>query len=242
MARRMRSKRAGDDMEIQEQRRATRRKIFAITAGAAVLGLGVSATLAAWTDTEWVFGGNGAGGPGIGTSTFEVQQNTVPPFADATWTDEEENPGGEIVFGIAALALSPGDAVYAPVALRTAVASVAGDVELQPAVPAAGVAVTDPDDLLLAALDVRVVTDDAPFTCDATAFSGAPGAPALIADGPLLTSGGSAAQSLLAAADSTQYYCFEVSLPDPFVPAAGSTVEDYMGLTGAPAWQFTATS
>ncbi|WP_394815517.1 SipW-dependent-type signal peptide-containing protein, partial [Clavibacter michiganensis] len=39
-------------MEIQEQRRATRRKIFAITAGAAVLGLGVSATLAAWTDTE----------------------------------------------------------------------------------------------------------------------------------------------------------------------------------------------
>jgi len=229
-------------MEIQDRRRATRRKIFALAAGGAVLGLGVSATLAAWTDTEWVFGGNGTGGPGIGTSTFEVQQNTVPPFDTGTWTDEEENPGGEIVFSLGALALSPGDAAYAPVALRTSLTSVAGDVELQPAVPAAGVTVTDPDELLLAALAVRVVTDDVAFTCDATAFSGAPGAPEVIADGPLLTSGGTAAQSLLAEADSTQYYCFEVSLPDPFVPAAGSTVEDYMGLSAAPAWQFAATS
>ncbi|MFG6443672.1 SipW-dependent-type signal peptide-containing protein [Microbacterium sp. P07] len=226
---------------MQEKRRATRRKIFAIAAGGAVLGLGVSATLAAWTDTEWVFGGNGTGGPGIGTSTFEIQQNSVPPFAAGTWTDEEENPGGEITFSPGALALSPGDEVYAPVALRSTPSSIAGEVALQPAVAAAGVAVTDPDDLLLAALAVRVATDDAPFTCDDTAFAGAPGGPAVIADGPLLTAGGTAEQEILAVAGSTQYYCFAITLPDPFAPATGD-VEDYMGLTAAPAWQFAATS
>lgn len=232
-------------MQTQDKRVTTRRKVFAITAGAAALGLGVTATVAAWTDTEWVFGGDGAGGPGVGTSTFSVQQNTVAPFAAGTWTDESDNPGGEIVFentGIDATALTPGDSVYAQVALRTSATSVAGDVELQPAVPAAGIAVDDPAGLLFAALDVRVVTDDVSFTCDATAFSGAPGAPALIADGPLASTGGSAMQALAATAGSVQYYCFEVTLPDPVPVAGGATIDDYMGLSIAPAWEFQAES
>jgi len=229
-------------MQNTDKRAATRRKIFAIAAGGAALGIGVSATLAAWTDTEWVFGGDGAGGPGIGTSTFSIQQNTVAPFAAGTWTDEADNPGGEIVFGPDALDLSPGDPVFAPVALRTSATSVAGDVELQPAVPAAAVTTVDPAGLLFAALEVRVVTDDAPFTCDATAFSGLPTAPTLIADGPLAATGGNAVQALAAASGSTQYYCFEIELPDGFAPAAGASVEDYMGRDVAPAWQFIAES
>lgn len=232
-------------MQTQDKRSQTRRKVFAITAGAAALGLGVTATVAAWTDTEWVFGGDGAGGPGVGTSSFSVQQNTVAPFGAGTWTDEADNPGGEIVFentGIDATALTPGDSVYAQVALRTSTTSVAGDVELQPAVPAAGIAADDPAGLLFAALDVRVVTDDAAFTCNASAFSGAPGAPALIADGPLATTGGSAMQALAAAAGSVQYYCFEVTLPDPVPLAGGTTIDDYMGLSIAPAWEFQAES
>lgn len=229
-------------MQNTDKRAATRRKVFAIAAGGAALGIGVSATLAAWTDTEWVFGGDGAGGPGIGTSTFSVQQNTVPPFAAGTWTDETDNPGGEIVFGPDALDLSPGDPVYAAVALRTSATSVAGDVELQPAVPAAGIVTTDPAGLLFAALEVRVVTDDAAYTCDPTAFSGAPGAPVLIADGPLASTGGSATQALAAGAGSTQYYCFEIELPDGFAPAPGTTIDDYMGLDVAPAWEFAAES
>lgn len=226
-------------MQVQDKRRVIRRRILAIAAGGAALGIGVSATLAAWTDTEWVFGGNGAGGPGIGTSSFSVQQNTVAPFAAGTWTDETDSPGGEIVFTPDATALTPGDAVYSPMALRTAPTSIAGDVELQPAESAGLPGVADPTGLLFAALNVRVVTDDAPFTCDDAAFSGAL---TLIADGPLATTGGSAVQPLLGEADSTQYYCFEVSLPDPLVLAPGTTAADYMGRTVAPAWEFTAES
>ncbi|WP_066039658.1 SipW-dependent-type signal peptide-containing protein [Herbiconiux solani] len=218
----------------------TRRKVFALAAAGAVLGIGATATLAAWTDSEWVFGGDGAGGPGIGTSTFEVQQNTVAPFNVPTdFVSEDTNPGGEITFGLDALDISPGDAVYSAMSLRTTATSLAGTVELQPAVPAAGIAVTDPDELLFDALEVRVATSATPIAvCDATAFSGAPGAPTVIADGPLGTTGGTATQALAAAAGGIQYYCFEVSLPDPFVPATGFTADDYMGLTAAPAWNF----
>ena len=229
-------------MGTRQERQLTTRKVIALAAGGAVLCIGVSATLAAWTDSEWVFGGNGAGGPGIGTSTFEVEQNTVAPFADGTWTHQEENPGGELSFGLAALALTPGEAVYAPMALRTAADSVAGTVTLQSAVGAAGVTADDPGGLLFDALQVRVATDADPFTCAASAFAGGAEDPAVIADGALSTTGGSAAQALAAEAGSVQYYCFEVSLPSPLVPAAGSTIEDYMGRSVAPAWQFVGAS
>lgn len=219
----------------------TRRKVFALAAGAAVLGIGATATLAAWTDSEWVFGGNGDGGPGIGTSSFNVQQSVEAPFT--AFDDQPDNPGGEMVFAPGALELSPGDSVYAQMALRTATDSIAGDVTLQPAVGAQGVVppATDPG-ILAAALDLRVVTNDIPFTCDVTAFSGLLGAPTLIADGPLVGTGGGVAQTLDALAGSTQYYCFEITLPDGFTPTPPSTVDDYMGLTVAPAWEFTAES
>ncbi|OYC95718.1 SipW-dependent-type signal peptide-containing protein [Microbacterium sp. Yaish 1] len=229
-------------MNTPTTRGTTRRKVFAIAAGGAALGLGVTATLAAWTDTEWVFGGNGAGGPGVGTSTFSVQQNTVAPFTTAAdWVDEPNNPGGEIVFGPDALNLTPGDTVYAAVALRTAPGSIAGDVELQAGVPAAGVTTNDAAGLLFGAMNVRVATATAAFTCDATAFA-AGAAATLIADGPLATTGGSASQPLVADAGSTQVYCFEISLPDPLTLAPGTTLDDYMGLTVAPAWEFQAES
>ena len=120
--------------------------------------------------------------------------------------------------------------------------SIAGDVTLQPSVPAAGIAANDPAGLLLGALEVRVATSDAAFACDVSAFSGVAGAPTVIADGPLATTGGSATQALDAAAGSTQFYCFEVALPDPLVPAPGAAIEDYMGVSIAPAWEFTAES
>ncbi|SDO91754.1 SipW-cognate class signal peptide [Microbacterium sp. ru370.1] len=231
----------GVSMENQK-RRLVRRRIFAVAAGGAALGVGVAATLAAWTDTEWVFGGNGAGGPGVGTSTFAIEQNTDPGFDPAAWTDEPANPGGEMVFsatGLLGTELAPGDSVYAAVALRTKTASIAGDVELQAAVPAAGIAGDDTGDLLFDALDVRVATSAIAFSCDASAFGGAT---TIIADGPLATTGASVTQALAEASGSTQYYCFEVTLPDPIPLAGGTTPEDYMGRAIAPAWEFVATS
>lgn len=233
-------------MDSRPQRTATRRKVFAIAAGGAALGLGVTATLAAWTDTEWVFGGDGAGGAGVGTSTFSVQQNTDATVDADSWTDETDNPGGEIVFaatGLDASALVPGDSVYAALALRTAPGSIAGDVELQAAVPAAGIVTDDAGGLMFDALEVRVVTDIAPIaTCDLSAFGGGAGDPALIAAGPLDAATATATQDLAADGASVQYYCFEVTLPDPLVLAAGTTLDDYMGLSVAPAWEFQAES
>lgn len=227
----------------QQKRRTVRRRIFAVAAGGAALGLGAAATLAAWTDTEWVFGGDGTGGPGVGTSTFAIQQNTdAPAFDEAAWTDEPDNPGGEMVFtadGILGTELSPGVSVYSPMALRTTSTSIAGSVELQAATPAAGITTTDPDGLLFAALDVRVATSATPFPCDASAFTG--GA-TVIADGALASTGGSVSQDLLEESGSVQYYCFEVTLPDPIPVAGGVGPAEYMGRTVAPAWEFVATS
>ncbi len=227
-------------MGTKNPRSATTRKVFAVGAGVAALSLGITATVAAWTDNEWVFGGNAAGdGPGIGTSTFEVQQNTDPAFDGAAWTDEEANPGGALTFGVDALALTPGDSVYAPVALRTTSDSIGGEVTLQTAVAAAGITADDPVGLLWDALDVRVATvaDDDAFTCDADAFSAG-----VIMDGDLGTAVATGPQLLAAASGSTQYYCFEITLPDPLPVAPGGNAEDYMGLTVAPAWQFEAES
>ena len=227
----------------QQKRRNVRRRIFALAAGGAVLGIGVAATLAAWTDTEWVFGGDGAGGPGVGTSTFAIEQNTdAPDFDAAEWTDEPDNPGGQMVFtaaGILGTELSPGASVYSSVALRTTATSIAGAVELQAATPAAGITTADSGGLLFAALDVRVATSATPFACDATAFAGGT---TIIADGALASTGGSVTQTLLEASGSVQYYCFGVTLPDPVPVAGGAVPADYMGRTVAPAWEFVATS
>ncbi|WP_228516879.1 hypothetical protein [Curtobacterium sp. VKM Ac-1376] len=99
---------------------------------------------------------------------------------------------------------------------------------------------TDDDDLLWNALRVRVAaTTSTAAACDATAFA----TPAnVVADGPLATTAGSAAQPLAAAAGSTQVYCFEVSLPrSPTLPS-GTTIDALQGRTAAPAWQFAAES
>lgn len=208
------------------------RKVFALLSAGLVVGVGASLTLASWTDTEWVFGGLD-GDANVGTSAFEVQQSTIAPFGAGTWVDRESNPGGELVFTTGALALAPGESVYAPVALRTTADSLGGSVTLNAAVAAAGIIVNDTDGLLWAALQQRVVTDTAPFTCDATAF----GSRTPFAVGALGTAAATTAQTqaLAAASGSTQFYCVEVTLP------SGSP-DTLQGRTVAPAWAFVSVS
>lgn len=93
-------------------------KIRALLASGLVLGVGATFTLAAWTDNEWVFGGAGPDGGTPGTKTYAMQQNTLAPFAEASWTDEPEANGGGLDFTIAAASMLPGDTVYAPFQLR----------------------------------------------------------------------------------------------------------------------------
>ncbi|ROS33314.1 acyl-CoA dehydrogenase [Curtobacterium sp. PhB78] len=229
--------RRADDTARRSRRR---NRVFALAAGGVLVIGGAGYTLASWTDTEWVFGGNGSGGPGVGTSGFEVEQNVTAPFAAAGFTSDETNPGQALRFTVDALALSPGSATYAPVALRTTADSIAGDLVLRAAVPASGVTVSDADDLLWNALQVRVAAiTDTTAVCDATAFD----VPwTSVASGPLGTAAATIARPLAAASGSTQVYCFEVSLPaSPTLPA-GTSVDALQGRTAAPAWQFAAES
>lgn len=224
-----------------------RKKVLALLAGGLVLGIGATATLAAWTDSEWVFGGNETGnGPGIGTSSFEVEQNVTAPYsaAGASFLQDETNPGQDMLFGIAALSLTPGDSVYAPVALRTVAGSIGGTVLLSAAVAADETAFVTPsadaNGYLLGALTLRVaVVEDTVTTCDATAFGvGAD----IIVTGALATAAATVPQSLTAESGNVQHYCFEVTLPTVPTLPVGVVVNDLQGLSIAPAWEFAATS
>ncbi len=229
------------------KRKRSLAKVLAISSAAAIAAVGVTGTLAAWTDTEWIHGGvTGSPAGTVGTSTFEVQQSTDAAFA--TWSSQEANPGGAILFTANASALTPGDTTYATLALRTTATSVGGDVTLAAAVAASplptGVTVSDTGSLLFDALQLEVATSATTFaTCDAATFTAPPTGATVIANGPLSSISGNAAQTLAAAAGSTQYYCFAISLPDA-VTLAGihSPVSDYMGRSVVPAWKFDAIS
>lgn len=226
---------------MTDTRKRRRDAVLAILASGLVLGVGTAMTYAAWVDEEWVFGGNAAGdGPGIGTSVFEVQQDASAPYAaPGTWDDAESNPGNPLLFGLGALALSPGDTVYAPVALSTTPESEGGDLLLQSAVPATGITVVDADDALWGALELSIRAIEttpagAPPACDAAGFASYT---TLVLDAETgLDSGTPAAGPTLdAERGNVVHYCFSVALP------LGAD-DDLQGRTVAPAWQFVSTS
>ncbi|MFJ2354274.1 MULTISPECIES: acyl-CoA dehydrogenase [Frigoribacterium] len=232
-----------DDVEALDRsapRPRRLRKVAALAAGGALVVGGLGYTVAAWTDSEWVYAGDGTGGPGIGTGTFEVQQSVTSPYT-AGFSDYETAPGRGTVFTPGAQTLSPGESVYSGVALRTtATTSVPADVQVRAAVPATGVTVADAGGALFSALTVRVATVEvtaggAAPTCTAAAFT----APTTIATGSLSTTGATATQRLAAASGTTQFYCFEVTLPASAATSASSTLQ---GRTAAPAWEFASTS
>lgn len=212
------------------------RKIAAISAGALVVGLGAAYTLASWTDSEWVWGG-ADNAPNIGTSMFNVQQNTTRDLDVAEWTDEQENPGGELLFTAGSLSLVPNDTIYAPVSLRTVTDSIAGSVQLQPAVAADGITVQDQDDLLWDAVELAVwVAPGDGNTAPACDDTFAAGEWTQLVDGTL-ADGATVPQDLQGNAQDAQNYCFAITLP---ADEAGN--QDLQGRTIAPAWEFAAVS
>ncbi|MGJ0204196.1 SipW-dependent-type signal peptide-containing protein [Leucobacter sp. gxy201] len=235
-------------MSTSSSSRSSRRnrKIAAVAAGLLVVGVGATYTLASWNDSEWVWGG-ADGDPGIGTSTFEVQQNTDPALAAGAWTDEETPAGGELQFTVNPTAMVPDSPIYAPVSLRTVAGSIAGDVTLQGATPnpdfTSGTAPTSPE--LWAAMRVSVYTSSAPTApnCTPAAFDTSGWGTAItdLSNVNLNTIAG-ASQNLPAGATSTdpgaaQHYCFVLTLP-------GSTanIDDLQGKTIAPMWKFESVS
>jgi predicted ribosomally synthesized peptide with SipW-like signal peptide len=224
---------------MRDFRSTKRAKILAIAAAGLVLGVGGTVTLAAWVDTEWVYGGTGGDTPGVGTSEFVVEQNRSTPYVndDPSWQEHPANPGGSLVFtGAAPLALTPGDSTYSRVSLRTTVDSIGGNVQLEAAEAAAGVTVDDAGGLLWDAIELRVGVielDDAVAapTCDADFFD--------TADFVLITGGldDAAANDIPIDGGGSSYlhWCFELTLPD-------DADSELQGRTIAPAWEFVSTS
>jgi len=211
--------------------RLTRGRVFALLSGGLVLGLGATATLATWSDNEWVFGGVDGATPGVGTSTFEVEQSRT--LANTAWDQFETANGGLLTLDSKALALTPGDSTYTHVSLRSTSTSVAGKINLLAATTAIAPQPVSASDLW-AALRLRVVvTTGASPTCGAGSFTalatyavGTFGAPALMTATPVTLD-----SSLSAAGANQQNYCFEVTLP------AGSA-DSLQGKKVTPAWQF----
>ncbi|MBL3699094.1 acyl-CoA dehydrogenase [Leucobacter luti] len=206
-----------------------------MAAGILVVGVGATYTLASWNDAEWVWGG-ADGDPNVGTSSFNVQQNASAPFTTTGWGDFETNPGDELTFTAGSLTLTPGDTIYAPVALQTSADSVAGTVQLQGAVAATGITVSDTGGSLWSAIraTVHTATGATPPAACTAAGAGNAGWTTLVTNAPLNTVG-NATQTLAADAGSVQHYCFALTLP------AGSP-DTLQGRTIAPAWEFAATS
>lgn len=214
-----------------------RKKATAFAAAGVVLVAGATVTsLAAWTDTEWIFGGAN-GTPAVGTSSFEVEQNvTADTTNPALWVNEEEAPGGQIDFSTKASALTPGDTVYAFVRLRTEAESDAGELTLNGATPGEG-----SSEPLFAALTYQaaVVPDSA--ACNEAGLAAA--TEGLVAAGSSLTTGSDTTTFRLDAnganlgAAGEKTVCFALTLPKTH--ASGEALQ---GLSATPVWNFTAES
>lgn len=143
------------DADAQRRRRRSR-MIRAILAGGLVLGVGTAVTLAAWNDSEAVYGD-------FGTGTFDLQGSLDKTV---TWGNHDgTTTASKLSFQLPAVAtaLSPGDTVYAPFALRLA-ANTTNSANISVAAVQTGTST---------GLTLTVYNTGASTTCDATVTTGA---------------------------------------------------------------------
>lgn len=86
-----------------------RRRILALVAGGAVIGIGAVVTLAVWNDSEFATGTFTAG-------DFDLQGS----INGTTFTSSTTGPGKTLTFTLNPSTLSPGAVVYAPFSVQTA--------------------------------------------------------------------------------------------------------------------------
>lgn len=223
-----------DVRAVRSRSRRPKGRLRAVLAAAGVLGIGAAVTLAAWTDTEWIFGGTNNDGTPIGTTVFEVEQNVYDTagFANRETAPADGGTAGRLNFTVQAASLSPGAVVYAPMQLRAAAGSVAGTAVLN-----AGAAATGSDAGLFGALVYQAKTGIPQASCNAAGISGGT---ALVPASSPLTTAGSASFAIPAgtagAAGTPVDVCFQITMP------ASATNTALQGKTVTPVWSFTATS
>lgn len=208
---------------IRENRKRLRnRRIKAILAGGLVFGVGATATVAAWTDTETSKG------------SFEAGRFNIELSVDGTaWTS---NPS--MVFS--AGNMYPGSKVYAKVFVKTTSnTTMKGDVKVS------GGGIDSPGTGIGNSLAYRAVTQATTvagiksFNCNGDSFPGVSGPPYVLGGAAriALKTGveSGSTQSLSSAAESVQAYCFEVALPDTTPSGAQGSKADHT-------WTWKATS
>jgi predicted ribosomally synthesized peptide with SipW-like signal peptide len=202
----------------QGRRRAARWR--AVLAGGLVLGVGATATLAAWNDTEVATGG-------FTSSVFDLQSQSA---GSPTYADHATAPGATLVFN--ATAMSPGVSSYAWLNVRTSPASTVGGT--------VGLTALDRSGTLAPALEYRAVRTTSPnptIACNAAAFA----APSTFIVGgastwvPLSGAPPAAVSNPIGAAGSAIGFCFDVRV---MVGAANT----FQGQTASATWTFTGTS
>lgn len=205
--------------QLRQRRQLRGRRIKALLAGGLVFGVGATATVAAWTDSETADGSFNAG-------TFDIELSI-----DGEWTSTNE-----MTFDTAPM--FPGSKVYAPVFVRTSPdTTIGGDLTVK------GNGIGSPNAManaLVYRAVTRTLTPEAvggftcgagDFTASATyAFGGASGTVGLKSP---ITSGNE--PTLEAVGGSIQAYCFEVSLPS-------DASSDAQGLAASHTWTFDAES
>lgn len=197
-------------------RAARWRKLRAVLAGGLVLGVGATATLAAWNDNEY------------GQGTFTASRFDIQGSVDGggTWSDNAASPGAAMTFNGAGM--SPTATRFASLQVRTKVDStVAGTATLQTP--------TNSNPTLAAALQYRVVLYTG--TCNAGSFTA--GSTYLVGTSTVyaaLDSVVTANPLPIGAAGATPLLlCFQV-----LMPAGASTT--LQGLSNTAVWRVLASS
>ncbi|MGK9147395.1 hypothetical protein KXS11_07205 [Plantibacter flavus] len=186
----------------------------AALAGALVLGVGTTLTLAAWSDDEF-------GTATFAASTFVVESQTP----SSTWAAHEAGNPATLAFN--AVAMSPGLSQYAYIDIRTTTATNIGGTAALAAVSAA-------TGTLLPQLEYRVVVTPAATACNSAAFTSAT-VPAYTTTLATTTAPPSVSGALSAAGASTVRFCFDVRVK-------AGTASTFQGGTASATWQFTSTS
>jgi predicted ribosomally synthesized peptide with SipW-like signal peptide len=198
---------------MREAKRIRSRRIRAVLAGGLVLGIGATATLAAWNDNEY----SGA--------TFTAGRFDIVGATDGTTFSSHptSTSPAALTFTLAPTAMAPGNVTYALFSVKTANPSVAGNLQLTAGTPTG---------TGLATYLTYGVKTIAGTTCNGTTYAAGT---TVVADGSALTANGAATQALTANGGAQINYCIAVTLPTTAANAA-------QGLTMTQTWQFAGTS
>lgn len=195
---------------MREARYRRSRRFRAVLAAGVVLGVGATATLAAWNDPEHTTATFTSGSFGIEGSVNGVS------YVDYTVSGTPAT----LSFQLPPTSMTPGMTSYALFAVRTLADSVAGALSLTAGTPAGALASH-------LRYGVRVVPT---ATCNQTTFSAS--AEIVVASDSPLSQSGTAPRALSAGGADPLYYCFAVALPSTADNSA-------QGKTATQTWTFT---